>query len=219
LAQRRQMLIARGCIGRFSDEIGPSRQNIAGKHLLDVGTRARDQSRKIHPRAVFLEVARERDTHVVILNGVRGEIDERRQPRQLGFHNLCTGVLELCQGDFRQAFDFRGEIGEPIIADHAQPHSLEPGWLELLPIIGRHRIKQGQIRDVARMRSDLVEERRYRHTPASGVAPRGRTKTGNAAEGRGNADRAFGVLGLGRARCAATAAAVRRCAAGMRMRS
>jgi hypothetical protein len=195
IAQGRQVSIARLRIDGLGDEIGASGQHIAAKHALNVGTGLRDQSLEVDACAVFLEIARERDSDIVILDGIGGEFDECSQSRQLSLHDFCAGLLELRQRERRQALDFRGKIGEPVIADDAEAHSSERCGVQLLPVSGYHRIEQCEIGHAARVRSDLIEERGDGHAAARGVSPGGRSETGNAAKSRGHADGPFRVFG------------------------
>lgn len=88
----------------------------------------------------------------------------------------------------------RVQILEPIVANHAQTYTAKALRFERRPVVGDHRVEQGQIRHGARMGADLIEQRRDRYAAPRRVASGRRSEAGNAAERGRHPDGSFGIL-------------------------
>ncbi len=106
----------------------------------------------------------------------------------------------VCSARVERRGDFRVEPVEQHAVGHREPQAAQRHRGRDRRFAGEHRVDRRAARDAARDRSDRVERRRQRICPVARHARRGGLEADEAAERRGNADRAAGVGGERRMR-------------------
>src|SRR2546430_4063299 len=130
----------------------------------------------------------------MILHGIRRELDQALELRELAFDELDSGGLESREGSVRHPLGLLVEPGEPEGPNDSEAYTLERYRRRGRSTTAQCGVEQQQIGGRARVWPDLVEERRNRRTGVRRIAARGGAKAREPAQGRGQPERSFRVL-------------------------
>src|SRR5437764_1569687 len=131
----------------------------------------------------------------MILHGIRRELDQTLELRELAFDELDSGGLESREGSVRHPLGLGVQPGEPEGPNDSEAYTLQKLRRCSRCTTAERGVEQQQIGDRPRVWPDLVEERRNRRTGVRRVPAGGGAKAREPAEGRGHPDRSFRVLG------------------------